>query len=95
MGKHFDYEFKMQTARMIVEERRKVTEVSRELNIPYDTLRNWVNVYREKQRAAVEGSGNVPANQKPVKDLEREIRELREENEILKKAMHVFTRNPK
>lgn len=95
MGKHFDYEFKIQTARMVVEERRKVKQVSRELDIPYDTLRNWIKLYKEKQSAAVEGSGKVPSNQKPIKDLEREIRELKEENEILKKAMHVFTKNPK
>jgi transposase len=26
--------------------------------------------------------------------LEKQIRELEEENEILKKAMHIFTKNP-
>jgi transposase len=91
MGKHFDHEYKMLTARMVVEERRKISEVSRELDIPYDTIRNWIRIYKEKQKAAFE-NGNPPVNQKPIRDLEKEIHDLKEENEILKKAMHVFTK---
>lgn len=92
MGKHYDTEYKMQIAKLVVEEGKKATELARDLDIPIGTLRNWVDAYRQKK--AFIGSGNVSPDQKVVKDLEKQIKDLQEENEILKKAMYVFTKKP-
>ncbi|MEW9054149.1 MAG: transposase [Neobacillus sp.] len=95
MGKHFDLEYKKQVAQMVVEDGKKATEVSRDLDIPVKTIRNWVQAYKEQRNSAFVGSGNTPPEQKPYKDLQKENTELRQELEILKKALHIFTKNPK
>ena len=95
MGKHYDLEYKMQIAKLVVEEGKKASELARDLDIPIGTLRNWIDAYRKKKESGFVGSGNTSPDLKAVKDMEKQIRDLKEENEILKKAMHIFTKNPK
>lgn len=94
MGMHYDPEYKIQIAKLVVEEGKKAAELARDLDIPIGTLRNWIHAYRKKKESGFVGSGNLAPDVKVVKDLEKQVRDLQEENEILKKAMHVFTKNP-
>ncbi len=94
MGMHYDPEYKIQTAKLVIEEGKKAAELARDLDIPIGTLRNWIQAYRKKKESGFVGSGNLAPDVKVVKELEKQIRDLQEENEILKKAMHVFTKNP-
>ncbi|MDP1417732.1 transposase [Peribacillus simplex] len=95
MGKHHDKDFKIYAARLVLEEGRKPRELAEELNISIPTLRNWINIYKETNE---EGSADF-SNGFSVLSLKEEkdkiIRDLQEENEILKKAMHIFTKQPK
>jgi transposase len=95
MGTHYDKEYKTQAARLVVEEGRKTTQLAEELNISSKTLGRWVRSYRDQKENSFIGSGNVHPDLKLQKDLEKRIKDLVEENEILKKAMHIFTKNPK
>ncbi|WP_409300131.1 transposase [Peribacillus sp. SCS-155] len=95
MGKHRDPEFKEYVAKLVVEEGRVAREVAYELEVPYPTLRRWVSEYKKKLRNGTEKETYItPAELKKLqKQHEKEIQQLREENEILKKAMHIFTKN--
>lgn len=95
MGKHFDKEYKMEIARLVVEEGQKASQLARELDIPMGTMRNWISGYRNGKEEAFIGSGNMHPDVKMKKDMEKRIKDLEEENAILKKAMHIFTKNPK
>jgi transposase len=94
VGKHFDNEYKMQIAQLVVEEGKKATQLARDLDIPIGTIRNWIQVYKSKKNEGFVGSGNLSPDVKAVKDLEKQIKDLQEENAILKKAMHIFTKSP-
>ncbi len=52
-----------------------------------DSLRVWC---QQAERDAGERSGLTTAEKDRIKDLEREVRELRQANEILKKASAYF-----
>jgi transposase len=95
MGKHPDLEFKMQTAQLVVEQGRKPAQVAEDLDIPIGTLKNWIRAYKDKKENGFVGSGNMPPEIKSLKDLKKQIKDLQEENELLKKAMHIFTKDPK
>ena len=95
MGKHFDQEYKEYVSKLVVEEGRKAKDVAFQLEISYKTLSRWVKGYREK----VKGN-QTPENYISPKELEKlkkqhekELEQLREENEILKKARDIFTKN--
>ena len=80
---------------MVVLDGHKIINVANELNIPYGTLRRWVSSYRKRQREAKKEAQNQLLTATEYKELYEKERkkklEVQEENEILKKAMHIFT----
>jgi transposase len=70
-------------------ERGSIARVGRQLGINTETLRNWVN------KAEVDSGqrpGTTSEDRKRIAELEREVRELRRANEILKAASAYFAR---
>jgi transposase len=84
----FTPEFKEEAAKMVVESSRSTASVARELGLTEQTLRNWVNDYR-KIHAADEPPLTVPERAR-LRELEKEVRELRLEKEFLGKAAAFF-----
>jgi transposase len=85
---HFDEEFKRNTVKHMLESGKTVSQVADELDIPKSSIRRWKQHYGntgEKSQLFVD--------QDRLKKLETQVHELQEENEILKKAMHFFTKN--
>jgi transposase len=70
-------------------ERGSISRVGHQLGINTETLRNWVN------KAEVDSGqrpGTTTEDKKRIAELEREMRELRRANEILKAASAYFAR---
>ena len=95
MGKHFDHEYKEYVSKLIVEEGKKASEVARELEISPKTISRWAAAYREKLNIGKTDDRFITPTELEnlKKQHEKELAQLREENEILKKAMHIFTKN--
>ena len=94
-GKYYSNEYKEQISKIIVEDRRKATEVARELEIPISTLYKWTADYKQKLNP---DSNSVKFHsaaevEKMESAYQKQVRELEEENAILKKAMHIFAKN--
>ena len=83
-------EFKQQCCRLVVRDKKKMTEVYKQFELDRQTLHRWVEEYRELGDNAFVDKSLVPASAM-IKKLERKNRELEEENEILKKAIAYFT----
>jgi transposase len=69
--------------------RGSIARVGERLGVNPETLRNWV------ERAEIDGGqrpGTTTDDKKRIADLEREVRELRRANEILKAASAYFAR---
>jgi len=92
--KSYDKEFKLEAVQL-VESGKKVAEVARELDLAEQTLHNWVKKFSKDGEAAFVGSGNLKPEDKENKELEKRIRDLEEENAILKKAMGIFAKDRK
>src|SRR5699024_277122 len=88
-------EFKEYVTKMVVQDGRKIIAVRKELDIPYDTLQKWAAAYKKKQRTMdKEKQDKLLTATEYEASYKRELEEkleLQEENEILKKAMHIFT----
>lgn len=94
-GKYYSPEYKEQIAKLIVEDDRKASEVARELEIPVSTLYKWKSAYKQKLNPTLERiTFHTSTEVKKIEDdYQKQLRELMEENEILKKAMHIFAKN--
>jgi transposase len=91
----YNVEFKKETVKYIQERSKTIPQISEELNIPVGTLHNWMSKYREFPDEPFVGSGNLHASDKELKKQEELVRDLKEENEILKKALHFFSKDRK
>lgn len=89
----FSPEYKDEAVKMVIETSRPIAEVARELGVLEQTLGNWVNAYRRAH--AGEDPPLAMSERARLREQEREIRELRMENEFLKKAAAYFARDPR
>ena len=95
MSKKYDPAYKLEVCQAVESGAATVAEMSRETGVNENTLYIWMKRYRENRDRPFVGSGNVlPENEELVR-LRRECRDLREENEILKKAAAYFAKNQK
>ena len=84
----FTPEYKEQIARMVVEESRAIPSTAREIGVSEQTLRNWVHTYRQKH-ASDDAQLNISERAR-LRELEKEVRELKLEKEFLGKAAAFF-----
>jgi len=93
--KHFTPEFKQAAVRRAASGDASVLEIARELGIRSDRLREWIaqaQGRRQRPRPAG-GASAVPLSlDEEVRQLRREVAQLREERDILKKAAAFFAR---
>jgi transposase len=73
---------------MVVEESRAIPSTAREIGVHEQTLRNWVNDYRRNH--AGEEPPLAISERARLRELEKEVRELRLEKEFLGKAAAFF-----
>ena len=85
INKSFSSEFKDEAVKMVIETSRPIARVAKELGINEGTLGNWVSAYR-REHAGEEPPITVSERVR-LRETEREIRELKMENEFLKKGV--------
>jgi transposase len=89
--KQYEEEFKRQSVSHILQTGKTVAQVARELGISVNTLHGWVKKY--KQEPKVIKQRTFRSEDQQTKEMEQRIRDLEEENAILKKAMHFFAKD--
>ena len=91
----FDAAFKLQVVRMVREQNLSVVQVCRDMDLAESAVRRWVEQYdKELAGQAPVGKPLTPEQQR-IRQLENEIRQLKSDNEILKKASAFFARELK
>ena len=95
MSKVYDPAYKKEVCGQMERGEVTVSAMSRETGISKNTLHIWMRRYRENREVPFVGSGKVLPENEEVVRLRRENRDLREENEILKKAAAYFAKNQK
>ena len=93
-SKPYSPEFRERAVRLVMEnlddyqsEAAALTAIAGKLGCSPDSLRIWM---RQIQRDGGERPGQTSAEKARIKELEREVRELRQANEILRKASAYF-----
>ena len=89
--RQFDRAFKVEAVRLVTEERRPVAAVARDLGIGENLLHRWKQQFTDQQESAFVGTGNLTPEQAELRRLRRELTDVIEERDILKKAISVFS----
>lgn len=86
--RRFSPEFKDEAVKMVVETSRPIAEVAREIQVVEGTLGSWVARYRAEH--AEDEPPLTVSERARLRELEREVRELRMKTEFLGKAAAFF-----
>ena len=91
----FDAAFKLQVVRMVREQGLSVGQVCREMKLVDSAVRRWIEQFDE-EAAGRPGIGKpLTAEQQRIRQLEVENRQLKSDNDLLKKASAFFARELK
>ena len=87
-------EFKLEAVRLLDSGDKPASELARELGIKRTLLYRWRDQLNTKGKAAFSGSGR-PRNEQlsELAKLKKELREVTEERDILKKAAAYFAKD--
>ena len=87
--KQYDEDFK-KTIVDLYESGKKISELSREYGIGHTNIRNWINKYQK----ITTSTGDITNNDDILK-LKKELQQVQLENEVLKKAVAIFSKEQK
>jgi len=91
--KQYDVAYKNEVCKRIASGQANAATLSAETGVPENTIYGWYRRYKKNTEKPFVGSGYIlPENEEFVR-LKRENKELREENEFLKKAAAYFAKH--
>jgi transposase len=94
MRKTYDNDFKPKVAKDIKNGTKTVTEIANEFGISRPIVSRWLAEFNRYGKRAFSGRGNKLPDRVKIHALEKEIKRLKEESEILKK-FEVFVKQEK
>ena len=92
MGKHYEKEFKVMIVELL-EAGQSTRSVSEEYNLDGSMIRRWRREYQSsKESFTGKGIASLTPEEKEIAKLKKELKEVQEERDILKKAVSIFSR---
>ena len=88
-NKKYDKQFKLDAVKSAIASNSSIAQTAIELGLNTQTLYNWVSKYRSE----VLQTGIDLTPEQELLQLRKEVAELRQEKEILKKAAAYFAKN--
>jgi transposase len=89
----FTREFKVEAVQLVKTSNKPMTQIARDLGIADSTLHHWCKLFSEQGEQAFPGSGHQTPQEEEIRHLKRENELLRQERDILKKAIGIFSRS--
>ena len=91
--KTYSREFKIEAVKLVTDHSMTRKQVARDLGLDIGTLRNWIKQFTDDPEKAFPGKGHV--RDEELRQLKREVEQLRMERDILKKAIGIFSQMPR
>ncbi len=85
-------EFKLQAVALVQSSGKSISEIERELGITPGLLAKWKQRLKVDGEQAFPGKGRLKEDDELIRRLQRENALLRQEREVLKKALAIFSR---
>lgn len=89
----FTKEFKREAVQLVQRSGKSQAQIARDLGIADSTLHQWCKEFTEQGSQAFPGSGHQTVQEEELRRLKRELEVTRQERDILKKALAIFSRS--
>ena len=91
----FSKEFKQEAVKLVTEGGQMARSVARNLDLHPNVLGRWVRQFKDEREEAFPGKGNLSAQEEEIRRLRRELASVKEERDILKKVVAIFSKPSK
>jgi len=88
----FTKEFKNETISLVPDRGMKVKDVSKDLGVDTVLIYQWIRKYKSDPEHSFPGKGKLKPEDDKMRKLERELADVKEERDILKKAISIFSK---
>jgi len=89
----FSAEFKKSAVEMVISGGKRLQDVARELGVQGAMLSKWKSDYLKYEEQSFPGRGNMMDKDNELRQLRSELTKVKEERDILKKAIKFFSRD--
>ena len=90
--KTFSRQFKLDAVKLVAEHGYKLSEAARNLDIHSSSIKRWKKEFEAEGNDAFPGKGHMTPEKQELHRLRNEVKRLRMEREILKKAAAFFAK---
>ena len=94
--RQFTREFKLEAVRLIASGERKVEDLARDLGVRVSILRDWQKQAEGRagltQEDVFPGNGKLTSKEEEIRELRRQLEEVKQERDFLKKAAAYFAK---
>lgn len=92
MRRKYTREFKTEAVRLAEKSDKSMVDLAQDLGIHQNTLYKWRRQLLAEGQEAFPGQGNRKASDAEMLQLRRDLEQVREERDILKKALVFFSK---
>ncbi len=85
-------EFKEETVHLVLTRGMTVLQVSKDFEKGTETIYRWIRQYKLDPENSFPGKGHLKPEDENLRKLERELADVKEERDILKKAISIFSK---
>jgi len=82
----FSPEFRLESAQLVLDQNYSIREAAMAVGVGHSTMDKWVRQLRQEYNGQTPKASAMTVEHKRIKELEKRIRDIEEQNEILKKA---------
>jgi len=90
--RQYDREFKLNAVKLYRETGKSLAQTASDLGIPIATLGAWIKQYKEHGTDSFPGSGALKPCDQELYKLKKELADVKQERDILKKVVAIFSK---
>lgn len=84
--RNFSPEFRLECAQLIVDQGYTIKEAAEAMNVGQSTIDTWARKLRAQREGKTNQGAAITPDQQRIKDLEKQLKRVEMEKDILKKA---------
>ena len=94
--RQYTAEFKLESVELLLRGNKSAPALAADLGINPNLLNRWKREYQIDTEGAFPGTGHLQdPEEERIRALERELRSVKEERDILKKVVSIFSKDPR
>ena len=93
--RQFTKEFKLEAVKLVTSQVMTCIQAGKDLGINQSVIARWVREHQAEGVESFPGSGKLSSSDEKIRQLERDLRRVQMERDILKKTIVYFAEIPK